>query len=201
MNTTNFVCKDPDNETGRRFQIPVIAGRDVLVDERVVAANPTTFTIIPRAVKEEAASDADDGKEIDNADTEYTSIESLDVAPVEPSLDEVAPISEVEAANAKEAADEVDAEILETVIADAESEDDEDEFPKNDENHEVEPDVTEDIVAEEKAHAEAELMETIHGFKTRKKLDVWGAGIGITLDARKSLTNMKADAMVALNLG
>jgi hypothetical protein len=81
-------------------------------------------------------------------------------------------VSDVEAANAKETADEVDAEILADVIDEAKSEDDE----------------------------KAELLNTIDAFKSKKKLDVFAATLKVELDGRKKLADMKVALKEALEL-
>jgi hypothetical protein len=199
MFTTKFLCKDPDNDDGRKYFVQCFADQPVMVDERILKAYPQTFTIIEKAepiTLEERFSDEQIrvwGEEKDDSDSEANDTESLDTAALSPE------ITEVEAANAKETADEVDTEILEDVIAEAEGLPDIDNELLDAEN--TEPDITEDIEAEEKAYAEAELMATIKSFRSRKKLNIWATGIGIELDGQLKLKEMKVDAKRALNLG
>lgn len=193
MNTTKFVCKNPDEGDGSRFYVPVIVGQPVMVDERIVEANPTTFTIIPQ----ESASDADDVDVKDDDDTGADDIESLDGAALnEDVTDDADPVK-----NDAENEDEkfVEPDITEDLVPGPEADVIED-------NESTGPEDVADIIEninddEAKAHAEAELLTTIEGFKSRKKLDAWAAGLGIKLDGRKSLSTMKAKAKEALNLG
>jgi hypothetical protein len=193
MNTTNFICKDPDLSTGGRFYVPVIAGVNLWVDERIVKVFPSTFTPVEAApvaqveaieVKPDDASDeasAVDPEQLEQAFDKYGAQRIFD--PLGSTLDDAD--ENIEDANAKETADEVDAEILTAVIAEAEKE-------------EVE---ILDVEAEAKvsfAKSVKKLDDTIDAFTNKKALDDFGAELGVKLDRRTKLADMKLALKEAL---
>ena len=180
MNTTNFVCKDPDG-TGGRFYVPVVAGRNLLVDARIVEAFPSTFIPVeaaPVAEDEEIKDNPDDASDESLDEVVSDLVADVDVKedaenegePFVPvGVENIEDISDVEAANAKETADEVDAEILAAVIEEANNEE-----------------------------APMSLNDTIDSFTSKKKLDDYGAELGVKLDGRKKLADMKLALKEAL---
>jgi hypothetical protein len=179
MNTTNFICKDPDVKTGGRFYVPVIAGVHVLVDERIVKAYPTTFipVDVDVVIEEETAPEAE-GAEIKDTGDEAPVLEQAfdsfgDQRVFEPEEEEVVePEADVETELTKIAADELDAEILKDLEAKTLSEDDE----------------------------KGELLNTIDAFTSKKKLDDFGASLEVQLDRRTKLADMKVALKEALEL-
>ena len=64
-------------------------------------------------------------------------------------------------------------------------------------------DVFEDLDDKDKVDVDAvkiELLEAIEGFKNKKKLDDYAKGLGVELDRRKTLKDMKSDLKIAWEL-
>lgn len=189
MGTTTFLCNDPDHSDGRRFGVPVIAGTPCIIDERVAKAYPATFTIT--TVEEILA-----GMEpiIPASDIEPDTVESLDVEPVS---DDPAP----DVYDPDPAIQEIDDEIVAEVIEAASEPEVEVALTASEPVSDVASLIDAIDDDEAKAHAEVALMNQIESFKTKKALDEWAAGLGVELDRRKKLNDMKVLAKAALDLG
>lgn len=170
MNTTKFTAKI---HNGGKVTVQLTRGTPILIDERIAVQYPSTFTIINTVEAQEA-----DSEEI--------------VAEPETATDETE-IVEPEGKTLVEVFEDLDGDGL---FPDAFAVNLTDAEEKCDDNPESLDEVSE-LITEDVAE---DLSNAIDGFKSKVKLDEYAAGLGVKLDRRKTLKDMKAELKKAWSL-
>ncbi|RKX20219.1 MAG: hypothetical protein DRP51_06065 [Candidatus Zixiibacteriota bacterium] len=183
LNTTKFLAKIHDEG---KVIIHLKKSVPVEIDERIAAQYPSTFEIIevkrPRLISTVPAPEAD-VEEIKAEDETATDEPEI----VEP--------EESFAVNLVDESETTDGKTLVDVFSEL---DEEGMFP--DEEIELSGETDEEPDKVNENEVKAELLAAINGFKNKKALDEYAAGLGVELDRRKTLKDMKADLKEAWSL-